>query len=200
MIALLRGRVAMPEEEAVVIDVGGVGYRVFCDARTLAALPPAGEAVELLIETHMREGAIQLFGFRDRAAQHWFRLLQNIQGVGARLALSVLSALTPEELAAAIAAQDRSALARANGVGPRLAGRIIAELKDRLGSLPPAMAAGPAAASPGDDALGDAVSALVHLGYGRSEAHRAAMAARDRLGPEVAVDRLIREALKELAP
>ena len=200
MIALLRGRVAVSEEEAVVIDVGGVGYRVFCDARTLAALPPAGEAVELLIETHMREGAIQLFGFRDRAGQHWFRLLQNIQGVGARLALALLSALTPEELAAAIAAQDRSALARANGVGPRLAGRIIAELEERLGSLPPAMAAGSAAAVTGDDALGDAVSALLHLGYGRSEAHRAATLARDRLGPAAGVDRLIREALKELAP
>ncbi len=199
MIALLRGRVAVSEEEAVVIDVGGVGYRVFCDARTLAALPPAGEAVELLIETHMREGAIQLFGFRDRAGQHWFRLLQNIQGVGARLALALLSALTPEELAAAIAAQDRSALARANGVGPRLAGRIIAELEERLGSLPPAMAAGSAAVT-GDDALGDAVSALLHLGYGRSEAHRAATLARDRLGPAAGVDRLIREALKELAP
>ena len=199
MIALLRGRVAMSEEEAVVIDVGGVGYRVFCDARTLAALPPAGEAVELLIETHMREGAIQLFGFTDRVAQHWFRLLQNIQGVGARLALSLLSALTPDELAAAIAAQDRAALARASGVGPRLAGRIIAALKERLGSLPPAMAAGPAAVT-GDEALGDAVSALLHLGYGRSEAHRAATLARDRLGPAAGVDQLIREALKELAP
>ncbi len=198
MIALLRGRLALLEEEAAVIDVGGVGYRVYCGARTLAALPPPGEAVELLIETHMREGAIQLFGFENRAEQHWFRLLQNIQGVGARLALSLLSTLTPEELATAVAAEDRAALCRANGVGPRLAGRIVAELRDRLGGLPPSAA--PATTGAGDDLLGDAVSALVHLGYGRGEAFRAANVARERLGAGAAVDLLIREALKELAP
>ncbi len=199
MIALLRGRVAMLEEEAVVIDVGGVGYRVSCAARTLAGLPPVGEAVELLIETHMREGAIQLFGFENRAEQHWFRLLQNIQGVGARLALSLLSTLTPDELAAAILAQDRAALSRASGVGPRLAGRIIAELKDRLGGLPPASSGTAPAVAAGSE-VEDAVSALVHLGYGRSEAWRAVTAARAGLGEEAGVDRLIREALKELAP
>ncbi len=204
MIALLRGRVALLDEEAVVIEVGGVGYRVFCGTRTLAALPPAGEATELLIETHMREGAIQLFGFETRAEQHWFRLLQNIQGVGARLALSLLSALTPEALATAVAARDRAALTRASGVGPRLAGRIIAELENRLESLPPVPVAGAAAAGAaaagGGDALADAVSALVRLGYGRSEALRVVGAVGERLGAEAGIDRIIREALKELAP
>ncbi len=199
MIALLRGRVALLEEEAVVIDVGGVGYRVFCGTRTLAGLPAVGEAVELLIETHMREGAIQLFGFVNRAEQHWFRLLQNIQGVGARLALSLLSALTPEALATAVAARDRTALTRASGVGPRLAGRIIAELENRHESLPPAAADAPVPGV-GGDALADAVSALVRLGYGRSEALRVAGAVHERLGAGAGIDRIIREALKELAP
>lgn len=199
MIAYLRGRVHAIDADSAILDVGGVGYRLHCTSRTLHQLPAAGEAAELLVETVMREDGIVLYGFRNADEQRWFRLLKNIQGVGARLALSLLSALSPDELATAIAAQDRSALTRASGVGPRLAGRILAELKDRVvalgGESETARSGGP-----GADAVADAVSALVNLGYGRSEAYAAVTRARAARGGTTAVDQLIREALKELAP
>jgi holliday junction DNA helicase RuvA len=198
MIARLRGRLDSVGEDHAVIDVGGVGYLVHCAARTLHTLPRPGEAVDLLIETQVREESITLYGFRDATERAWFRLLQTVQGVGARVALAILGVLAPDQLAAAVAAQDKAPLTRASGVGPRLASRIVAELEGRAGELPagsPWLA--PAPAAPG--AAGDAFSALVNLGYGRSEAHAAIAKAHATLGPEAGVDALIRASLAELA-
>ena len=200
MIARLRGRLDSIAEDHAVVDVGGVGYLVLCSARTLAALPGIGEAVDLHIETQLRAESIALYGFKEPAERVWFRLLQTVQGVGARVALGLLSVLAPDELARAVAAQDKAALSRASGVGPRLAGRIASELRERLVDLPlPGVtvdatltvgASGPAA---------DAVSALINLGYGRSEAHAAIAKAVATLGEQAAPDALIRTGLQELA-
>ncbi len=201
MIARLRGRLDALEEGQAVIDVGGVGYLVACSTRTLAALPRPGEAVDLLIETQVRDDSIMLYGFPTAAERRWFRLLQTVQGVGARVALGILSALGPDELARAVAAQDKAALARASGVGPRLAGRIASELKDRLSELPGALggpvpgAVAPMLGGPADDA----VSALVNLGYGRSDAHAAVAKAAAALGAGAPIEALIRTGLQELA-
>jgi Holliday junction DNA helicase RuvA len=199
VIARLRGTLDALDEGHAVIDVGGVGYLVACATRTLAALPRPGAAVDLLIETQVRDDSITLYGFQTAAERSWFRLLQTVQGVGARVALAVLSALGPDGLARAVVAQDKAALARASGVGPRLAGRIASELKDRLTELPgPAGAPAPGPASLGGPAE-DAVSALVHLGYGRSEAHAAIAKAAATLGAAAPLDALIRTGLQELA-
>jgi Holliday junction DNA helicase RuvA len=201
VIARLRGRLDSLGEDHAVIEVGGVGYLVVCSARTLAALPAAGEAVDLHVDTQVRPESITLYGFREPAERVWFRLLQTVQGVGARVALGLLSVLAPDELARAVAAQDKAALARASGVGPRLAARIASELRERLVDLPlPAAAAHPL---PGLGALSppaaDAVSALINLGYGRSEAHAAIAKAAAALGKQAAADALIRASLKDLA-
>jgi Holliday junction DNA helicase RuvA len=196
MIALLTGRIESTGKDQLVLDVNGVGYLVFCSSRTLARAPARGEAMRLQIETHVREDHIHLYGFADEAEQAWFRLLTSVQGVGARLALAVLSALAPDALATAIAAQDKVALARAEGVGPKLAQRIANELKDKV-----ALMLGPAAqaqAMPEAAAASDAVSALVNLGYARSEAYGAVVAAAGRLGPRAALDALVRAGLREL--
>lgn len=200
MIARLRGKLDTLDEGHAVIDVGGVGYLVACPTRTLAALPRPGEAVDLLIETQVRDDSITLYGFGSRAERSWFRLLQTVQGVGARVALGILSVLGPDELARAVAAQDKAALARPSGVGPRLAGRIASELKDRLSELPVPVGApspGPAAALGGP--ADDAVSALVNLGYGRSDAHAAVAKAAATLGDAAPLEALIRTGLQELA-
>src|SRR5215469_1609121 len=123
------------EPDAAVIDVGGVGYLAFCSTRTVGRLPPPGSPVRLLIETHVREDHIHLYGFIDAAERDWFRLLTTVQGVGARLALSILSAVAPEKLGLAILAQDKAVLAQAEGVGPRLAARIVNELRDKVGGM-----------------------------------------------------------------
>jgi holliday junction DNA helicase RuvA len=199
MIARLRGRLDSIGEDHAVVDVGGVGYLVVCPTRTLATLPTAGEAIDLHVETQVRAESITLYGFRDPAERAWFRLLQTVQGVGARVALGVLSVLTPDQLAHAVAAQDKAALTRAVGVGPRLASRIVAELKDRLTDFPlpgGAVASAPIAGASG--AAADALSALINLGYGRSEAHAAVAKAAASLGDQAAVDALIRTGLKEL--
>jgi Holliday junction DNA helicase RuvA len=200
VIARLRGTLDTLGEDHAVIDVGGVGYLVACPTRTLAALPRPGEAVDLLIETQVRDDSITLYGFGSGAERSWFRLLQTVQGVGARVALAILSVLGPDELARAVAAQDKAALARASGVGPRLAGRIATELHGRLTELPGPLgpSPGPAVASLGGPA-GDAVSALVHLGYGRSEAHAAVAKAAAALGAAAPLDALVRTCLQELA-
>lgn len=199
MIARLRGRLDSITGDSAVVDVGGVGYLVHCSGRTLQMLPRAGASVDLHIETQIRSESITLYGFQHPVERGWFRLLQTVQGVGGRVALAVLSVLTPDQLAQAVASQDKAALARANGVGQRLAARIVAELKDRLAELS-AVAPIPAASAalPGDPAS-DAMSALVNLGYGRSEAHQAIGRAAAALGPEAGVDALIRSGLKELA-
>ncbi len=200
MIAKLIGTVDEIAADAVVIDVAGVGYQAFCSGRTLARLPPVGAPVQLLIETHVREDHIHLYGFIDRAERDWFRLLMTVQGVGARLALAILSALAPEPLALAILAQDKAALARAEGVGPKLAARIVNELRDKTGGLAETAAAVAAPAAPmTQGAAADAVSALVNLGYRRSEAYSAVAAAAQRLGGGAGTDALIRAGLQELA-
>ena len=201
MIARLRGVLDSQGADHLVIDVGGVGYLVHCSTRTLAALPGIGEALDLHVETQVRAESITLYGFAETGERSWFRVLQQVQGVGARVALGVLSVLTPEELARAVASQDKAALTRASGVGPRLAGRILSELQDRLagelaGAALPAQALAGAAV---DGAAAGAVSALVNLGYGRSEAHAAITRAVASLGQQATVEALIRAGLQELA-
>jgi Holliday junction DNA helicase RuvA len=198
VIARLRGRLDALEEDHAVIDVGGVGYLVACSTRTLAALPRPGEPVDLLIETQVRDDSITLYGFPTAAERRWFRLLQTVQGVGARVALAILSALGPDELAHAVAAQDKAALARASGVGPRLAGRIASELKDRLSELPRAAGGALPTAPALGGAADDAVSALINLGYGRSDAHAAVARATAALGAGAPIEALIRTGLQEL--
>ena len=203
MIAKLAGVLDQIAAEGAVVDVNGVGYLVFCSTRTLGRLPPIGTPVRLLIETHVREDHIHLYGFVDAAERDWFRLLMTVQGVGARLALAVLSAIGPDELGLAIFAQDRASLARAEGVGPRLAARIVNELRDKAGSLAiaPSLAGSmPSAPALGEGPAADAVSALVNLGYRRAEAFGAVAAATRRLGATAATDALIRAGLQELAP
>jgi len=167
----------------------------------LGALPPPGAATRLLIETHVREDHIHLYGFIDAGERDWFRLLTTVQGVGARLALAVLSAAPPDDLTLAIVAQDKAMLARADGVGPKLAARIVNELKDRVGGMALAAASAVPVAAPATAAAGptgDAISALVNLGYRRAEAYGAVAAAARRLGDGAQVDALIRAGLQEL--
>lgn len=206
MIAKLTGRVDSRGEDWVVIDVGGVGYLVFCSGRTLARLADGGPA-SLVIETHVREDHIHLYGFMDAAERDWFRLLTQVQGVGAKVGMGILSTLSVEEILHAIAAADRTALSRAPGVGAKLAGRIASELKDKVGAIALGVAVrGPgASAHPGLEVTAaghtaDAVSALVNLGYGASEALRAVSQAAGRLGPDIELPALIRAGLSELAP
>jgi Holliday junction DNA helicase RuvA len=203
VIAKLRGTVDSIGEESAVIDVNGVGYLVSASARTLRDLV-AGGAASLLVETIVREDAIALYGFLETAERDWFRILTTVQGVGARVALSILSTLSPQEIARAIAAQDRASLSRAPGVGPRLAARLATELKDKaaaFGVAPAAPHAGGTAPVPA--ATGsvneDAVSALVNLGYRRVEAFGAVARATQRLGADAKLDAVIRAGLQELA-
>ncbi|MBV9249459.1 MAG: Holliday junction branch migration protein RuvA [Acetobacteraceae bacterium] len=198
MIAQLTGRIAQLAEGSCVIDVNGVGYLVHASTRTLDALSPAPAPVRLLIETQVREDAISLYGFAEAAERDWFRLLTTVQGVGAKVALSVLSALSPRDLVAAIAAGDRASLTRAPGVGPRLAIRLLTELREKAGAMPsPTGMALPIARPAGIEE--DAISALVNLGYRRLEVQPVVARIAERLGTAAGVDTLIRESLKELA-
>ena len=175
MIAKLRGHIDSVGEDWVIIDVSGVGYLLYCPARTLRSLPDIGELTELYVETHVREDHIHLYGFSISTDRDWFSLLQTVQGVGARVALGVLSVLGPDDLSQAIAARDRAPLTRANGIGPKVADRILAELKDKVGELPMTsdtqrlMSVGPSDGTK----TADAISVLVNLGYGRTEAIKA---------------------------
>jgi Holliday junction DNA helicase RuvA len=201
MIAKLAGILDQIGPDGAVIDVSGVGYLVFCSTRTIGHLPAPGGPARLLIETHVREDHIHLYGFIDTVERDWFRLLTTVQGVGARLALALLSAVSPDGLALAILAQDKATVARADGVGPRLAARIVNELRDKVGGLAtsaplPSVGAGATVAEQG--AAADAVSALVNLGYRRAEAFGAVAAAARRLGDEAGLDALIRAGLQEL--
>ena len=202
MIAKLAGRLDQTGEGFAVIDVGGVGYLVFCSARTLGRLPPAGGSASLLVETQVSQDHIHLYGFADPAERSWFRLLITVQGVGAKVALAILSVLDPAELVRTIAAQDKAALTRAQGVGPKLAGRVVAELKDKAGGIalgPAALAAGAASAASLGGAAADAISALVNLGYRRAEAFGAVLEAQRRLGSEARLDALVKAGLRELS-
>jgi Holliday junction DNA helicase RuvA len=204
MIGKLKGLVDSYGDDFVIIDVGGVGYVVQCSTRTLQALPQAGEAVALAIETQVREDAIRLFGFTSDAERDWFRLLQSVQGVGAKVALAILSILKPGELATAIATNDKAMIGRAPGVGPKLAARIAAELKDKapaFGSVDPAVAklAGDVEDRKVQGPVRDAISALTNLGYGQPQAAAAIAAAVKALGEGAEAGALIRRGLKELA-
>jgi Holliday junction DNA helicase RuvA len=204
MIAKLAGVIDQIGLDAVVIDVGGVGYLAFCSTRTIGRLPAPGSPASLLIETHVREDHIHLYGFADAVERDWFRRLTTVQGVGARLALAILSAVAPEQLSLAILAQDKAALTRADGVGARLAARIVNELRDKVaGFAAAATPATPIAPAPdsGVDAgaAADAVSALVNLGYRRTEAFGAVATASRRLGDGADAGALIRAGLQELA-
>ena len=204
MIGKLKGVIDAYGEDFVIVDVHGVGYVVHCSSRTLQNLPPAGEAAVLSIETHVREDLIRLYGFRSDQEREWFRLLQSVQGVGAKVALGILSVLDPGGLATAIATGDKASVARGPGVGPKLAQRIVAELKDKapaFGSVDPALIRlsdsmeDRSAPAP----VKDAVSALVNLGYAQVQASAAVAAALRQAGEEAEAKTLIRLGLRELA-
>ena len=203
MIAKLTGLVDSLAADGCVIDVNGVGYQAFASRRTLGRLS-IGQPAVLHIETHVREDHIHLFGFIDTAERDWFRLLTGVQGVGGRVALAILGVLEPDRLSLAIVAQDKALLTQADGVGPKLAGRIVSELKDKAGAGPlgvstpgalPVVEAGQAEGGPS----ADAISALVNLGYGRTDAVGAVAAAARQIGGTPGVEALIPAALKELA-
>lgn len=203
MIARLKGVVESVDTDSAVIDVGGVGYLVSASARTLRDLA-VGAEVTVLVETIVREDAIALYGFLDSAERDWFRILTTVQGVGARVALSILSTLAPDEIARAIVAQDRATLSRPAGVGAKLAARLATELKDRAASFGVAPATRSVASSPVPAATAgslteDAVSALVNLGYKRVEAFGAVARATQQLGTEATFDTVVRAGLRELA-
>lgn len=204
MIGKLKGIVDEYGDDFVILDVGGVGYVCFCSSRTLQHLPRPGEAAVLSIETIVREDMIRLYGFADAEERDWFRLLTTVQGVGTKVALALLSALKPNELASAIALKDVTALSRANGVGKRLAERIVQELKDKapgFASVDPALVAlsGGIAEKTAPKPLADAVSALVNLGYPQIQASAAVAAASREAGEGATTEKLIRLGLKELA-
>jgi len=193
MIAHLKGRLVATGVDHAVIDVNGVGYLVGASSRTLTALGPVGEAVTVHTEMLVAEDSIRLMGFATAGERDWFRHLTSVQGVGARVALAILSVLAPDELNAAVARQDKAMVARANGVGPKLAERIVRELKDKVGAID---LSGAAPAVPASGATADAVSALLNLGFRPAEASAAVKAAEDELGPAAGLDALVRLALR----
>lgn len=205
MIGKLTGKLDSQGDDWAIIDVNGVGYQIFASSRTLGQLGAGSGIQSLYIETHVREDHIHLFGFLEAEERDWFRLLGTVQGVGAKMALAILSALSPEDLIQAIAAQDSKTLTRANGVGPKLGSRIVSELKDKVGalSLGPivtgAKDAGGAAHKATLSSADEAISVLVNLGYGRAEAFGAVGHALQRLGSDATLEALIKEGLKELA-
>jgi holliday junction DNA helicase RuvA len=199
MIGKLRGAIDSIGEDFVILDVHGVGYVVHGSPRTLQELPRSGDIVSLAIETQVREDSIRLYGFLSDAERDWFRLLQTVQGVGAKLALAILGVLDVTELATAIARQDKVAISRASGVGPRLAARLAAELKDKAGTFStfaPSIASQQAQDMP---AVADAIAALVGLGYSRPQAVGAVANSRAALGEDAEAAALIRQGLRELA-
>jgi Holliday junction DNA helicase RuvA len=204
MIGKLRGTVDSYGEDYIILDVSGVGYQVHCSARTMQALPSPGEAVTLSIETYVREDQIKLFGFASDSERAWFRLLQTVQGVGAKVALSVLGTLKVPELASAIAMRDKATVSRAPGVGAKVAERIVTELKDKVpafADIDPAAVhlAGALDEKRAPRPVMDAVSALVNLGYGQPQAAAAIAAASRNVGDAADTAMLIRQGLKELA-
>lgn len=198
MIGKLRGIVDSVEAAHVILDVGGVGYLVFASGRTLGKCV-VGEAASLVIETHVREDHIHLYGFGDISEKEWFNTLMTVQGVGAKVALSILTALTTDNIMLAIAAQDKAAFKAVSGIGPKLAERIVVELKNKVGELPaakPITSKSGSNTTPKSDVLADVVSALTHLGYNRTTAFEvAARHAKTGLSLEAA----LKECLKELA-
>ena len=204
MIGKLKGIVDSVGDDWVILDVQGVGYQVHCSARTMGALPSIGEATSLAIETHVRETEIKLFGFTADLEREWFRLLQNVQGVGAKVALAILGTLSPGEIASAIALQDKASVSRAPGVGPKVAQRIVAELKDKApalsgdatGTIGLQQELGAGAAS---NDVQDAVSALTNLGYSSQQASAAIATVLEAAGEDAPSATLIRLGLRELS-
>jgi holliday junction DNA helicase RuvA len=204
MIGKLKGIIESYGEDSVIVDVNGVGYVVHCSARTLQALPAVGEAATLSIETHVREDQIRLFGFITDLEREWFRLLQTVQGVGTRVALSVLGTLKPADLATAVAMRDKGAITRAPGVGPKVAERICTELKDKApayATVDPAVIrlSGALDEKRAPQPVSDAISALINLGYGQPQAAAAVAAATREAGEAADASRLIRLGLRELS-
>jgi Holliday junction DNA helicase RuvA len=204
MIGKLKGVIDSYGEDFVIVDVHGVGYVVHCSARTLQALPSPGEAATIAIETHVREDQIRLFGFLSDVEREWFRLLQTVQGVGTRVALSVLSTLPPADLASAVALRDKAMVARSPGVGPKVAERIVTELKDKApayADVDPAVIrlSGAVEDKRAPQPIADAVSALINLGYGQPQAAAAIAAASRSAGEDAQTAQLIRLGLKELS-
>jgi Holliday junction DNA helicase RuvA len=198
MIAKLRGRLDSFSADQAVIDVGGVGYLVFASSRTLSSLGAIGEEVVLYTEMLVAQDMIRLVGFSSAAERDWFGLLTSVQGVGSRVALAILSALSADELHSAIAAGDHRMIARANGVGPKLAQRIANELKDKAGGVALGPGGGGVVPARGGFAA-DAVSALINLGFRPAEASEAVAKAEAEIGPEATLDALVRSALKKVA-
>lgn len=201
MIGKLSGLIDSVSGNHVILDVNGVGYVVTCSARTLRQMGAVGTAATLRIETQVREDAISLFGFADSIEQDWFKLLTTVQGVGAKVALSILGSLSPEQLAQVIAAQDKAAMSQADGVGPKLALRLVTELKDKVpafAALPQPTSAKTTQAPLPPSAAADAVSALINLGYRRVEAF-GSVSVVSRANPTAKLDELIRLALAELS-
>lgn len=204
MIGKLKGIIDSFGEDWVIIDVGGVGYQVHCSGRTIGSLPSVGEPAILSIETYVRETEIKLFGFTSDLEREWFRLLQNVQGVGAKVALAILSTLIPGDLASAIALEDKAMVARAPGVGPKVAQRIVSELKDKApalsgdtgGAIGLQQEIGEGVAA---SAVQDAVSALTNLGYSSQQASVAVSAALKSAGEGADSGTLIRLGLRELS-
>ena len=200
MIGRLCGRVDGRGDGWVLIDVGGVGYMVEGSARMLDNLPGDGEAVSLAIETYVREDQLRLFGFASEEERSWFRLLMGVQGVGAKVALAIQGVLSADDLTQAVAAEDKAMVARAPGVGPKVAQRIVQELKDKIPEAQFIAAAGQKVDGEGGKVLEEALSALTNLGYQRVQANQALMAARGKLGDEAgSIEALIKQALKEMA-
>lgn len=205
MIGKLKGTIEALGDDWALIDVSGVCYEVHCSPRTLVSLPQVGEAATLSIETHVREDQIKLFGFATDAERAWFRLLQSVQGVGAKVALAVLGTLSPQDLANAVALQDKAQVSRSPGVGPKVAQRIVSELKDKIpnmvlsGQPGAALSTVGAQTAPDVPAAADAVSALTNLGYAHAQASVAVAAASRKAGEGSETAELIRLGLKELA-
>jgi holliday junction DNA helicase RuvA len=203
MIGKLKGRIDSAGPDWVMVDVGGVCYFVSCSSKTLGALPAMGEAAEVYTDMLVSQDNIRLVGFATVLEKEWFKLLQSVQGVGARVALAILSVLSAGELASAIALQDKALIGRANGVGKKLAERIVLELKDKAPAYTAADIGLSTVAleisSPKSSAVSDAVSALVNLGYGQSQAALAVAGAMRKGGDDQPTEKIIRSALKELA-
>lgn len=206
MFAKLSGIIDTVLENAVILDVQGVGYLVHASPRTLSRVGGHGDTASLLIDTNVREDAITLYGFLEAAEQEWFRLLTTVQGVGAKAAMAILGVTSPDQLGFAIAAGDKTALTRADGVGPKLATRILTELKDKAGKIDlqakPKGVQAAAPQAPANEEGGiehDAVSALVNLGYGRTDAYTAVLQAKQKANDNSNLNELIKLALKELA-
>jgi Holliday junction DNA helicase RuvA len=197
MIARLTGLLAETSADGAVLDVAGVGYFVLASSRTLDAIGPIGGAVMLLTELQVREDSMTLFAFGSAGEREAFRQLTSVQGVGGRVALAILSALGPDELSRAVSSGDKAMIARANGVGPKLAARIANELQGKLGA--PGLAGAAGAALPRSGTAADAVSALGNLGFKPAEASAAVAVAQDELGPDAALDALVRLALRKAA-